>query len=103
MTKKRTLAVDFDGTLFDNATQQFMPGARDMVAKLRSRGWFVLVHSCNKPSWIRQCLREHGVVVDGVWGESPADCNHKPVADVYLDDCGMKFVAWDEALLKELS
>ena len=89
----RKYAIDFDGVIrgWDN---ELLPGARDAIERIRGAGHRVLIHSCNDPTFIRQWLNEHGIVVDHVLGESDG----KPVAHVYIDDNGLRHISWDDTL-----
>ena len=93
-----TIAVDWDNTIWDRAKQVPMPGAREALSLLRENGHYIMVHSCNNPPFIRKRLEEHDIMVDAVWGESPADKGHKPVADFYIDDAALHFQDWGQAL-----
>lgn len=92
------IAIDFDWTIWDNANNRPMEGAADAIETLRSQGFKVIIHSCNRPGFIKQQLLEHSIVVDGIWGESPLDHGNKPVASVFIDDRAIHFTTWAEAL-----
>ena len=93
MSPKRPgwIALDSDNTLWDTAKQLPMPGAQDALEAFRSRGIRVMIHSCNRPAFIRKMCEEHQLIVDGIWGEDTADHGQKPFADLYIDDSGLRF------------
>jgi 7-cyano-7-deazaguanine synthase in queuosine biosynthesis len=103
--QRRTIAVDFDGTLAqDDRTE--LPGAPFpwMVALVREwheRGWNIVVHSARPVSHniiVMDWLDFHDVYYDDVC------CGAKPPADLYIDDKGLfpclyaldAYVAWLE-------
>ena len=99
MTKrKRTIAIDFDHTLWDPAGKCLLAGAKASLATLRDYGCYIIVHSCNNPQYIKQCLAEAGIWADAIWGENPADCGSKPDADAYVDDKGIRFTTWADTM-----
>ena len=95
------IAVDFDGvihryskgwhdgTIYDEP----MEGARDALGHLMDKGHRIIIHSA----------RENHVLM-AVWMENhniPYSCVHvgnKPRAHVYIDDRGLRFVSWPQAL-----
>lgn len=91
MVRTQWIGIDFDHTLWDNDKDAPMEGVRDAIDEFRSRGYKVLVHSCNRPEFIKGRLLDAGIVVDGVWGEAPFDHGVKPVCAVYIDDRGVGF------------
>lgn len=91
MTRGQWVAVDFDHTLWDNHNNRPMPGAQDAIEELHNHGLRVIVHSCNRPAFIREMCEEHRLYVDAVWGELPGQEGQKPVAAVYVDDRGLRF------------
>ena len=89
--------MDFDHTLWDNERQQPMEGFRDALDEFHSRGWKVIVHSCNDPVFIRKICDEHDLRVDVIWGEVG-----KPVAAIYIDDKGLRFTNWRDTVTQVL-
>lgn len=91
MSKGQWISVDFDHTLWDNGKQGPAEGFRDFLDEVHSRGYKVIVHSCNNPGFIRQMCEQHNLPVDAIWGEGLFDHGNKPVASVYIDDRGYHF------------
>lgn len=83
------VAMDWDHTLFDHATGQLLPGARDGICILREHGHKIIIHSCNQASFIEATCLLHDLRYDGIW-----DKKGKPVADCYVDDKGFHFTNW---------
>lgn len=88
---KQWIAIDFDHTMFDTPNMVPMAGAREAIEAFRERGWRIMVHSCNSPEWIRRMCNEHGIVVDGIWGEGAMDAGQKPICAAYIDDRAIGF------------
>jgi phosphoserine phosphatase len=99
MPKKKplTIAIDWDDTLWSRSHQCLMAGAQLAVQTLREHGCRIVIYSCNAPTWIRQVCDEQGLVVDEIWGESPTT-GLKPLADVYVDDKGLRHESWAKTL-----
>jgi hypothetical protein len=87
------IALDFDGTIRSWDTNKPLEGAKDSINILRERGWKIIIHSCNSKDFIEDWLRNNDIRYDDIWTKEG-----KPVASVYLDDCGLKFTSWDQAL-----
>lgn len=103
MYPKRNLiaAIDFDHTIWDTPNNQPLPQAREALSIIRERGIKIVIHSCNNKSWIEKCLSHADIRFDWIW-----DQQGKPIADIYIDDCGFSFAGdWTKALpaiLKQL-
>lgn len=82
-------AIDFDHTIWDSPNNQPMSGAREAINYLREKGVKIVIHSCNNKSWIEKCLNNADIRFDWIW-----DQTGKPVADIYIDDCGYHFTDW---------
>ena len=101
---KRWIACDFDGCIRSWETNQPIDGAKEALAQLRERGYKVIIHSCNNPSFIAEWLQKEGIRYDAIWGDSPGDKGHKPFADAYIDDAAVAFRGdWDAALQDTLA
>ena len=96
----RTIACDFDGVIHDWAHPKPgrkmglpMPGTKEALELLKSAGYKILIHSCNRPQVIRDFMSYYALPYDSIW-----ESQGKPVADVYLDDKGLRFETWNETL-----
>ena len=94
------LALDFDGVIHDDKHPvagkrmgEPMPGAAQAIEELQDQGHQVIIHTVrgNSPKHIEDWLEFYGFDIDTITAT-------KPVADVYLDDKGMRFTSWSEAL-----
>lgn len=97
------LAIDLDGVIHDTKNKlpgyklgQPMEGAKEALQGLKKDGAIIVIHT--------------------VWGDTEAKCqaiskwlryfdipydfitNQKPVADAYLDNNGIRFTSWPQAL-----
>lgn len=89
------VALDWDSTLVDPASQEWLPGAERALDKLLMAKARVIVHSC-RANWpagvdqIRARLGHRAQIVEVVG---------KPYADVYVDNQAVQFAGdWDSAL-----
>jgi len=113
--QRRILAVDFDGTICEDAFPEIGAPREAVIAAMRDlhhRGWKIIIHTCranqgpvaegdsakNRFARLREMLdwlRRHAVPFDKVWGlklcgpalieDAPNEIG-KPAADVYWDD-----------------
>ena len=99
-----TIAIDFDETIVEfprnpspgaraNSTSKPMPGARDAINLLREQGHKIIIHSCNRAAYIEQVLNDNDIRYDSIWTKEG-----KPVASIYLDDRGLRFYDWEQAV-----
>ena len=88
---KGWIAVDFDHCLWKNERNEPAEGFRDFLDEVHSLSWKVIVHSCNRPAFIRQMCELHDLRIDAIWGELPGQEGQKPVASAYVDDKGVQF------------
>lgn len=92
MASRPTVAIDFDGTLV--AGNEMLPGAKDALRKLHDAGFYIIIHSCNNPEWIRLVLNNNDVFYDYIWEDKG-----KPVAHWYIDDRGVRYDSdWSKTL-----
>lgn len=93
------IAIDWDNTLVDS-NQKLLPGVKNALEFLRERGHKIVVHSCNRPEWIKRCLDEWCIPVDYINGiDGPSG---KPNCDLFIDDKGFHFPhngSWDHFLI----
>jgi len=97
----QTVAIDFDGVIHaytkgwcgGEIYDEPVPGAREAIAKLRARGYIVIVHTAysRPPQVVMDWLRQQAIVVDAV-------SNIKPPAIAYIDDRGIRFTNWQDIL-----
>ncbi len=84
---RRTVAVDWDGTLVHQATQEWLPGSIAFVRACLAAGHDIYVHSsrANSPAGqqhIREKLQRAGL---------PIEIHPKPFADLYIDNQAHRF------------
>ena len=70
------------------------PGAKVALEMLKSAGYQVIIHSCNRPQIIADFMKYYGLYYTSIWqGQG------KPIADFYVDDKGVPFNGdWNETL-----
>jgi len=104
--KRKTLCVDFDGTIVESDFPRIglpVPGAIETLLALKQAGWKLILYTCREDRRNRidkryltdavEWCREQGIEFDAV-NESPMDdefrgedsLRRKPYADVYIDD-----------------
>lgn len=99
------ICLDFDGVLHDPTNREPgyrmgkpVAGARTAVELLLASGHELVVHS----SRVRRVEDGRHVVEWMAYFGFPNEAIHvslaKPLADVYLDDKAVRFVAWPEAM-----
>lgn len=103
MSRSVWIGCDFDHTLWDNHANDGkgapMPGAADAIDEFHSRGWKVMVHSCNNPAFLRKMCDDHDLNIDAIWGEGGIDHGAKPVCAAYVDDRAIHFGGdWAQAV-----
>lgn len=93
MTRQRTIAVDFDGTIsqYFKWTGPFnfgppLDGVKEFLQTLRDRGYKILIFSCRTKNEkiagaIRSYMRKHDLEFDEVFVQG-----FKPEASAYVDD-----------------
>ena len=99
--KDVTIAIDFDGVIHsyksgwngDIPKDPPMEGVREALEKLKKDGWTLKILSTRKKEKIREYLKEHDLdqYISGIY-------NTKIPAEIYLDDRGVHFSGWDQAL-----
>lgn len=84
------VACDWDQTLVDTKSQEWLPGAQQAVRRMLHAGHTVIVHTC-RANWpegvaqVRHKLSAAGLPVE-VWTDAG-----KPAADLYVDDRAVHF------------
>lgn len=109
-----TVAVDFDGVChaysrgWQNGTiyDEPVPGAFDAIRYLQ-QSYAVVIFTCRDTTQVALWLRDHGIpcAVDpdastGLWDdrEIVLVSNRKPLTVAYIDDRGIRWTSWDQAL-----
>lgn len=110
----KTICIDFDGVIHDysNGYQgedvfgSMVPNADAGTQALKSNGWTVIIFTTRKKSdKMEQWLKDHGISYDYINENpnQPKDTSGKIMADVYLDDRGIRFCGrWDKWLLEDI-
>lgn len=91
------VAVDWDGTLVDARSQEWLPGAQAALRQLKARGYEVFIHTCHA-NW-----PEGAAAVEAKLAEAGLDLEivAKPLADFYIDDRAIEFCGtWRFAMSK---
>lgn len=97
---KRVVAVDWDDTLVDAKTQQWLPGAEQALQRLLGQFGTVIIHT-SRASWPagrNQIETKLGETVSQAIIGSRVTIEPKPLADVYIDDKAVRFDGWEAAL-----
>ena len=81
--------LDWDGTLVDVETQEWLPGAVRAVKDLLRAGHDVVVCSC-RATWPEGLEQIEGQLREARLGSVPVSAV-KPYADVYVDDKAVVF------------
>lgn len=108
MSRQKTLAVDFDGTIckyqpFKDGIiwQEPNEGAVDILTKLNEQGWRIIVFTCRAREEWRKEEGHLGIIAVQDW----LDKYHipyyevtaeKPIATAYIDDRGLRFTNWQD-------
>lgn len=90
----KILCVDWDQTLVDTETQEWLPGALDALRWMRKQGHIVIIHSVRAErefgrNQIESKLKRHKLNFEVI---------AKPYADLYIDDKGLAYTRWPEVL-----
>ena len=83
------VAVDWDNTLVDSASQEWLPDAQWALGRMVRAGWKVTVLSC-RASW-PEGLAAITAKLDASRLSAVDVTDVKPEADVYLDDRALRF------------
>lgn len=92
------VAVDWDGTLVDPITQNWLPGAQQALQAMLTRGYRVTIHS-SRANW------DGGIeqIADKLAGYAHrVTIQPKPEANIYIDDRALRFNGDWEPILTTL-
>ena len=106
MSGKGTVACDWDGTLVDPATQEWLPGGLMALKQMLVQYRRVLIHT-SRANWaegraqieakLEQALTKPGRVMYG----DQLQVVPKPLADVYVDNKALRFEGdWGRTLIR---
>ena len=103
--KKRTICIDFDGVLHDysegfkgkDVFGDMLPNADKGTHLLKKKGWTIIIYTTRpKTAKLEKWLKDHKIAYDYI-NENPNQPEDskggKLIADIYLDDRGMRFKA----------
>lgn len=111
----KTICIDFDGVIHDyskgwqgdDVFGQMIPNADTGTSVLKKKGWTVIIFTTRKKTAkLEEWLKEHNVAYDYINEnpKQPDNTSGKIIADVYLDDRGIKFNGnWDEWLIRDIT
>lgn len=97
------IAVDFDGVLHDPSNVQkgyklgsTIPGSVAAMQKLKEEGAILVIHSV----WADTEQKCQAMAKWCQYFKIPYDfiSNQKPICDFYIDDHGLRFESWPQAL-----
>ena len=105
-------AVDFDGVIAQYEGYQgdsnYLPpkeGSKEAIDILRAHGIKVIIWTCrNNEAALREYLDKYGIGYDAINADvhpqitSPDQISRKVLADVYVDDRGIRFTDWNSAV-----
>lgn len=96
----RSVAVDFDGTIFDiSRNQELKPinGVKETLTKLQSRGVEIVIYTCRTTLAKKTgLLREDLEFIENTLNQfeipfSRIETEAKPIVDAYIDDKAIRF------------
>jgi uncharacterized HAD superfamily protein len=102
--ESRTLCIDIDGTIaqaradLDYARCEPVPGAAQALRELRTRGWFIVLHTArhiNRLTETVEWLHTHEFEYDHI-------VMGKPTGRHYIDDRGIHFAGDWKPILEQL-
>lgn len=102
--KKLTRAVDWDDTLVDARTQEWLPNAINALKALLAQGP-VIIHTCraNWPEGLASVEQKLDQAFTCHWRQTGLTIAAKPSAAVYIDNQALRFNGDWAATLRELA
>lgn len=113
--KKKTICIDFDGVLADysNGYQgkdvfgDMLPNADIATSVLKKNGWTIIIYTTRPVTdALKEWLKDNNITYDYINEnpDQPKECEGcKLIADIYLDDRGMRFTTWTEWTIREIA
>lgn len=89
------ICVDWDGTLVDGQTQEWLPGAQQALRELLSMYRTVIVHTC-RANWPEGRAQVEAKLAAAHFYDLQIVA--KPQADFYIDDQAIRFEGWPQTL-----
>lgn len=89
------VALDWDNTLVNTQTQDWLPGARTAIRSLQARGYDVLIHSC-RANWPEGLAAIKAKLAEAHLNLS---VHAKPDAAFYVDDKALRITCGDYKVL----
>ena len=67
-TRPPILAVDLDGTIIDEDTEELIPGALDALRKLQKIGWKIVIWTArgDAPDYVPKLVKRLGIPCDDI-------------------------------------
>lgn len=114
--KSKTICIDFDGVLSDyskgyqglDVFGDMLPNADIGTKVLKEKGWKIIIYT-TRPATdaLKKWLDDNKITYDYINEnpDQPEDAKEgcKLIADIYLDDRGMRFTKWNEWLMREIA
>lgn len=94
------IVIDFDGVIRDPTTNDPIEGSVKGLVKLKKDGHKITILTANDVRFVQSWIIEKVEKVVRL-GIIDRVTNMKPVADMYIDDKGIKFIDWG-SLLNEI-
>lgn len=108
------ICLDFDGVIIPykpwSGVEVFpepLEGIMESTKKLKQYGHTIIIFTCRKEvEYIHQFLKKYDILYDFInyYPEQHPETNqHKPIADVYIDDKGLTFQGkWDDIFIEQI-
>lgn len=105
--KHRTVAIDFDGTIYNNKTKELMPDAAKALKYLHAKGYILILWTCrdgNRLANAVNILKKYEIyecfsAVNSNVETMKFKTSNKIVACIYIDDRNLGgFPGWDKII-----